>query len=176
VTVKRVETGDMAVPGTPLLEMESIEGAYIEADVDQGLGGVVRPGMPVVVRLDAPARTLKGSIRDVLPDVDPVTRTFRIKIDVPHTPLRSGLSCRVEIQTGQRQEVVVPKQAVVRRGHLSAVYVVGDSNLVTLRLIREGPLRDSGVVVLSGLAPGERIVTQGVEKAFDGGIAKESDR
>jgi multidrug efflux pump subunit AcrA (membrane-fusion protein) len=48
--------------------------------------------------------------------------------------------------------------------------------VITYRLIKEGPVTPAGVEVLSGLKPGERIITAGVERAVDGGVVAEGPR
>lgn len=170
VTAKHTDVGSMASPGMPLLTIEGIGDAYVEMHADEGFAGRITSRMGVEVIIDAMKKTLKGTIREVLPDIDPGTRTFTVKIDLPDKNLRTGLFARVLIPVGARELMVVPRSAIVRKGQLAGVYVVADNRVITYRLIKEGPATGSGIEVLSGLKHGERIITEGSGKAVDGGI------
>lgn len=172
VTKKHIDVGSMASPGMPLLVIEAVGEAYVEAAIDEGLGGRVRAGMPAEVALDSLGESLKGTIREVLPDISPSSRTFIIKIDVPDRGLKSGLFARVKIPVGKREVIVVPQSAVIHKGQLTGVYVVDARGIVTYRLIREGRATGAGIEVLSGLKANERIITEGLSRATDGGMVK----
>ncbi|HQI81548.1 MAG TPA: efflux RND transporter periplasmic adaptor subunit [Deltaproteobacteria bacterium] len=176
VTAKHIDVGSMANPGMPLLTIEGLGDAYVEMHADESLSGRIRPGMAVKVVVDALDKTLEGSIREVLPDIDPATRTFRVKIDTREKDLRTGLFVRVLVPVGSRDILAVPAAAVVRKGQLSGVYVVTDKGVVTYRLIKEGPATPAGIEVLSGLKPGDRVITSGMERAVDGGVVAEDAR
>lgn len=170
VAEKRTDAGSMAVPGIPLLVIEGGGGAHVEAAVDEGLTSKIRTGMPVEVTIDALEERFQGKVREILPAVDPGSRTFLVKIGLEDNRLRSGLFARVGFPAGTREKILVPAGAIVRKGQLIGVYVVDGERLVTYRLIRTGPASAAGTEVLSGLMPGERIVTGGIERAVDGGI------
>ncbi|HWT77756.1 MAG TPA: efflux RND transporter periplasmic adaptor subunit, partial [Candidatus Methylomirabilis sp.] len=62
----------------------------------------------------------------------------------------------------------VAREAIVERGQLQGVYVVGQDNIVRFRLIRTGAASQGGVEVLSGLTNGEVVVAKGTERISDG--------
>lgn len=170
VAEKRTDTGSMAVPGIPLLVIEGGGGSHVEVAVDEGLTGEIRTGMPVEVTIDALEERFQGKVREILPAVDPASRTFLVKIGLEGNRPRSGLFARVRFPAGMRERILVPEGAIVRKGQLTGVYVVDGKRLVTYRLIRTGSASATGTEVLSGLMPGERIITGGIERAVDGGI------
>ena len=170
VTEKRTEVGSMAVPGMPLLAVESGEAFYAEVNVDESLSGTLRPGVPVQVAIESINRRIAGRITEILPAVDPLSRTFTAKVSLSGAGLRSGLYARVKIGRGKREIVVVPQGAVVEKGQLTGVYAVDRQGVVTYRLVRIGKQFDGNREILSGLKPQERIIVQGVEKALDGGV------
>jgi RND family efflux transporter MFP subunit len=176
VTKKQTDVGSMASPGMPLLVIEALGSAYAEASIDEGLSGKIRAGMPVEVTIDALGRRLHGSIRDVLPDISPNSRSFIVKIGLPDKELKSGLYVKVKIPVGKKEVLLVPFGAIVRKGQLTGVYVVDAKGVITYRLIREGMKTAQGIDVLSGLNPNERVITSGVEKAVDGGVIHEGNR
>ena len=62
----------------------------------------------------------------------------------------------------------MPRSAVFERGALTAVWAVGQDEVVRMRLIKVGKTAGEQIEVLSGLSDGDRIVTAGMEKAVDG--------
>jgi len=170
ITEKRIEAGSMATPGMPLLVLEGGGSSYIEVSIDAGIGPAVKTGMPVEAEVDTIPRPLAGIIKEVFPAVDPASRTFTAKIGFKNANPRSGLFARVRIPIGKKEAVLVPAQAVVRRGQLTGVYAVDDRGLVTYRLVRTGKSFAAGMEILSGLKARDRIVTSGIEKVIDGGM------
>ncbi|HQP31025.1 MAG TPA: efflux RND transporter periplasmic adaptor subunit [Deltaproteobacteria bacterium] len=170
VIEKRVDAGSMATPGMPLVVLESLGDHLIETAVDEGLVAKIKPGLPVTVIVDGLSLRLTGSVKEVLPTIDAATRTFIVKIAVRDDRLKSGMHARVRIPLGRRTAILVPENAVVRKGALTGVYVVDDAGVMTYRLIRAGVRSPGGTEVLSGLKAGERVVSGGVERAVDGGM------
>lgn len=170
VTEKRIDAGSMASPGLPLLVIEAAGRYYIEAALDESLQSMVRTGMTVQVGVDALKRTYEGQVTAVIPAVDPHSRTFKIKVEIKDQALASGIFTRVRIPTGNKEVLLVPESAIVRKGQLTGVYVVNNRNILSYRLVRTGAVYASGMEILSGLAPRERIIVRGTERAMDGGV------
>jgi len=170
VTERRVDAGSMATPGMTLVVLESLGDFLVETAVDEGLVAQIKPGLPVMVLVDALGLNLNAAVKEILPTIDAATRTFLIKIAVRDQRLKSGLYTRVRIPLGSRPAILVPEDAVVRKGALTGVYVVDDGGVITYRLIRTGVRSPGGIEVVSGLKAGERIISDGVDKAVDGGI------
>lgn len=173
VTNKRIDQGSMAVPGMPLLTIEETSSYRIEANLDEGLAGRLRPGMPVEVAIESIGWQATATISEIVPAVDPLSRTFLVKIAASGANLRSGLYAKVRVPAGQREAILLPKAAVVEKGQLTGVYTVDAKGLVTYRLVRVGKQYPKGVEVLSGISAGDRIILAGVEKAIDGGVLRE---
>jgi len=168
ITAKRVDVGATAVPGMPLLILENQDAFQVETHVDEGLAGKLAPGMPVTIIIDALGLTKEGKIKKIVPAVDPLSRSFLVKVDLDASGLRTGLFARVRIPTDKKDCLVVPAASIVRRGQLTGIYVVDTQDFVAYRLIRAGKVYGQGVEVLSGLKPGERVVTAEVNRVTDG--------
>jgi RND family efflux transporter MFP subunit len=168
ITSRPVDLGATAVPGMPLLTVESTDAFQVEVHVDESLAGRLSLGMPVMVTLDALALQKEGIIQKIVSAVDPLSRSFLVKISLADPGLRSGLFARVRIPTGQKNILVVPASSIVKKGQLTGLYIVDTKGNISYRLIRAGKLYDQGVEVLSGLTPGERIVSSDVNRVADG--------
>ncbi len=171
VTEKKTDIGSMVVPGAPLLTVEDNSAYRIEVDADESLSGKIRPGMDVSVSIESMGRELKGRISEVVPSVDPKSRTFVVKIAVRGEGLRNGLYAKVWIPVGRKEVILVPRSAVVEKGELVGLYVVGGDSIIRYRLVKAGRTYGDNVEILSGLNPGEKVIVAGVERAVDGGIA-----
>jgi len=169
VTVKHTDVGGLAAPGVPILTLEDNRRYWLEIAVpdSQVRGLTLRQSLQVSV--EAAAFSGAASIGEILPAADAATRTTLVRLDLPaKRGVRAGLFGRAAIPVGRRQAIQVTRQAVVERGQLQGVYVVGQDGIARFRLIRTGATRKDGVEVLSGLASGEQIVLAGVERVSDG--------
>lgn len=172
ITEKKIELGSMAVPGVPILTVEDNSYYRIEANVDERLSGKLKTGMPVDVIIDSIGQETRGRISEIIPAVDPMSRTFLIKVDLKMPSLKTGLYSKVLIPEGKREAILVPQKAIVEKGQLVGVYVVDNKGVITYRLIKAGKNYGEEIEVLSGLSGREKIIVDGVEKAVDGGIIK----
>jgi RND family efflux transporter MFP subunit len=175
VTSRKIDAGSMAVPGQPLLTIESASSFYVEIFVDETLTGRLKKSMPVEVAIDAEGRKFRGSIRDVISNVDQHSRTYLVKIALPAEGLKSGLYARIRIPVGKKNLILVPGNAVVQKGQLTGVYSVAPGGLVTYRLVKTGrSYPDGSIEILSGLVANEQIISEGVQKAVDGGMIQQN--
>jgi multidrug efflux pump subunit AcrA (membrane-fusion protein) len=169
VTAKHADVGSLAAPGAPLLTIEDSRRYWLEAAVPESQVGRLRPGQLLRVAVEAASVEGTAALSEILPAADPASRTTVVRLDLPASwALRSGLFGRVWVPAGRREAIRVPRTAVLERGQLEGVYVVGSDRLARFRIIRTGAAHDGQVEVLSGLSAGEQIVVQGIDKLTDG--------
>lgn len=159
VVSRRAEPGMLASPGVPLLEIER-GGAYrLEAAAPESQLSKVRRGQAVEVRFDALPDPVRGQVEEIVPAVDPATRTFLAKIALPgNAAFRGGMFGRAVFAGGTRRVVAVPAAAVREEGQLRVVFVE-ERGTARARMVRLGDSRAGAWEVLSGLTAGERIVS-----------------
>ncbi|MFO7754465.1 MAG: efflux RND transporter periplasmic adaptor subunit [Bacteroidales bacterium] len=112
-----------------------------------------------------PDDTLRGTISQLSPAINPQTRTFRgsIKIDNPELRLRPGMFVKADIITSSADSVIViPKDIILSRQRGMTVFVV-NRGVANERLIQTGLENNDEVEVIKGLSTNERIVTDGFE-------------
>jgi RND family efflux transporter MFP subunit len=155
VTDKRVEPGNLAAPGQPLLVIEQAGALRLEAPVDESRLGSIRAGQSVTVTLDKP---IQARVSEIVPAVDAASRSFLVKIDLPAMPrLRSGMFGRASFPQGRRQVLMLPAGAVIEQGQVQSVMVAQDG-YARGRLVTLGQRTGDRVEVLSGLAAGEAVI------------------
>jgi multidrug efflux system membrane fusion protein len=112
-----------------------------------------------------------GNLQVVDNQVDQTTGTVRIKAEFPNASLAlwpgAFANVRLLVET-LKQVVVVPTGAVQRGPKGPFVYVVGDEDTVSIRLVTTNQQDDRRAVIASGLNPGERIVTTGFSRLAEG--------
>jgi RND family efflux transporter MFP subunit len=168
VTAKSVEPGTLVTPGAPLLTLERDGGYRLEVPVDESRLPTVKAGQSVEVVFDAPDRRVQARVSEIVPSVDAASRSYTVRIDLPADPQpRSGSFGRAIFAMGVQKVVAIPASALIERGQLQSVFVV-DSGAARTRIVTTGRRSRDSVEVLSGLNPGESIVTPVPSSLLDG--------
>ena len=163
------QVGDLAVPGKPLLTVYAPQPLRAVVQVPASRSQSVQSATQTSVKVDAAqgkAMWIIPSSRTAIPSADPVSQTTEWRLDIPAKDAASlvpGQQVQVQFLQAQSSPVaklLVPQAAVVRRGELTAVYVVSGQGF-SLRAVRLGVQQGSDAVeVLAGLAAGDVIALE----------------
>lgn len=140
--------------------------------------GAMTIGRKLPVRIEGlPGEALVGTISKVLPVADPQLRSFSVEVVIPNSEnlLRAGMVGSVAVGGEPGAAVsLVPLEAIVRAPGTDgfATWVVPPGNAVTLRPVEVGDLHGNEVIVTTGLAAGERVVTQGAQLLREGELVE----
>ncbi|HUO85274.1 MAG TPA: efflux RND transporter periplasmic adaptor subunit [Thermoanaerobaculia bacterium] len=171
VTARLIDPGDQARPGRPLLNLEGVDMFEVLTTLGEDRMHLAQPGARVSIRIDAISMELTGTIAHVSPAVDPSSRGALVRIALPtHPALRSGLFARVGFSEGEREVITVPTDSIVRRGQLEGVWVIDREGVSRFRLVKSGRVKADRTEILSGIEPGERLVTGATEALRDGDL------
>jgi RND family efflux transporter MFP subunit len=170
VTERKVDPGALAAPGMPLLTIEGSGRLRLEATVDESGVRYIKLGETVPVVFDALGdEAFSGKVVMVAPAADPASRSFLVKVELPANPtLRSGLFGRARFPRGQRSSLLVPRDSIISRGQLQAVYVIGADGTASIRYITLGSANGNQVEVLSGISAGDRVIVAPGERDLGG--------
>jgi len=168
VTKKWAEAGDLATPDKPLVDIEDPSSLQLEADIPETIASHIQKDSRLAVHVDSVSGELEGSVSEIAPAADPLSRTFRVKLDLPSTPgLMPGQFARLSVPIGDRQSVRVPAEAVVQRGQLEIVFSVTNQR-ARMHLVKTGKRVGNEIEILSGLNGGESSVISGADQLTDG--------
>lgn len=178
VADKMVNPGDFAMPALPagsgaatgpvLMTLYGSDKLWLEARIPERLTRFVEPGIKAHVSVDAAGLSTDGIFVEVAPWVEGASRAAIARVDLPAMkPLKPGMVGRVRFVSGARYVIEIPKSALVERGQLDTVFVDVNGS-ASLRLVRSGHQDETRVEILSGLAPGERVVLRPAENLRDG--------
>lgn len=149
-------------PDSKLYTIADLSTVWVYANVFQEAVGRLKPGDPAQVTVDAyPGRTFSGRIDQILPQVDPATRTVRVRLIFrnPGIVLKPGMYGNVAIDVPLGKQLVIPASAVLQSGSRAIAFLDHGNGNLEPREIQTGPQVDDSIVVLSGLRPGDSIVS-----------------
>ena len=156
-----LDPGDLAVPGKPLLTIHNPNELELHASVREGLAGKIRVGMTLPVRIDALSRKMTGTVREIVPHADAMSRSVLVKVTLPADQLGGlyiGMFGRISILVGNIDRIVIDNKAMQRVGQLETVDVVRSDGTLERRFVRTGLRIGDKVEILSGLLTGETVV------------------
>jgi multidrug efflux pump subunit AcrA (membrane-fusion protein) len=150
----------MAAPGKPLLIMRADGGMQLEASVREGLMSTIRPNDVLKVRLSSLGRTVEAVIDEIIPSIDPLTRTFLVKAGLPESEdVYPGMYGKLLIPYRKVPVILVPQKAVRRVGQLELVNVKTKDGWHR-RCVKTGKIHGDRVEILSGLEGQETVLIQ----------------
>ncbi|HEY5373667.1 MAG TPA: efflux RND transporter periplasmic adaptor subunit [Polyangiaceae bacterium] len=169
VVERRIDPGNLAAPGTPLLVVEQDGRPRVEAAVEESRAASVTLGDTATVDIEAAPEPVIATISEIVPIVDVASRAFLVKLDLPEAlkGLRSGMFARVSFRVGMTARLVVPSTAITVNGALDRVFAV-DGDHLRLRMVTLGEKQGPWTEVLSGLADGERVAAAPTALLSDG--------
>ena len=174
VTSISAEVGQVVAAAQPVMKLARTDEREIAIAVPESRIAELRDTKQLdIVLLANPQRVFRGRLREISPSVDPVTRTFSVRVSVPDADatLSWGMTANVATMgAGAAHAAVVPLTAIYHDADgKPAVWVYdGASGKVALRGVELGAYREDGVVIAGGLRHGEWIVSAGVHKLKQG--------
>ena len=179
VTDRYVDPGALSAPGKPIIHMSSEDVLKIVTTVTEKDFPHIKKGMPVEIRVDAfPEKVFTGGVSIINPAIDPDTRTGEIEIHIKNVDrmLRPGMFARIQFYLGQKQAVVIPREALVKLPGTGNYYVfVVENEKAVQKNIDIGINEGNFVEVVSGLDKEEQIVITGINRLRDGTVVKVRD-
>jgi len=166
ITSRSVNLGQVVAMGQELLSVTDLSEVWVVGDLYEQDFRAVKVGSEAAITTSAyPGLTLHGRVSYIDPRVDPQARTAKARIEVPNSDgrLRLGMYVTVSFTTPGASAVVVPRSAVQTIGDRQVVFVPaeGEESKFIQRQVRLGSPIGDNYTVLSGLKPGETVVTEG---------------
>lgn len=169
VAQRLVELGEMAAPGRPLVTVFDPKGLRVIASVPQYKLAELRGAATAKVEFPETGRWIDAVRVELLPTLDVRSHTVTARVYLPDdaTGIVPGMAARVHFVGGSAMKLTVPPAAVVRRGEVSAVYVVDAQGVPHLRQVRLGEaVADGQLEVMAGLAAGDKVSLEPVKSGI----------
>jgi RND family efflux transporter MFP subunit len=169
VVQKMAVAGDLAAPGQPVVVIENLTSLSVQTEVSQDLYANLKVGDSAQVIIDGVNKPLTGEIYSLVSAANPKTRGHTTKLSLPEvTNVNSGTFARVNFVRGERQTLLIPESALVTRGGIEGVFVVGPENIAQFRMVRTGMKMNGKIEVQAGLDMDEVIVVSNNQTLVNG--------
>jgi RND family efflux transporter MFP subunit len=160
VAERHVEAGEMATPGKPLITIFDPRGMRVIASLPQYRLAELKKSPRARIEFPETGRWIEVQRIEILPTVDARSHTAIARLYLAENVegVVPGTYARAHFTVGQAKKLTVPPAAVLRRGEVTAVYVLDDKGAAKLRQVRLGEAVAGGELeVLAGINSGERV-------------------
>ncbi|MCP5158499.1 MAG: efflux RND transporter periplasmic adaptor subunit [Gammaproteobacteria bacterium] len=173
--IRQINLGQFLDSGAAIVTLQTLDPIYVDFALPQQNFAQLRSGMAIRITSDAaPGQTFEGVLSVISPEVDALTRAVRLRATLanPDGRLQPGMYASVAaVLPAQEQVLTIPATAVLYAPYGDSVFVVEEKPdektgavgaVLVQKFVQLGPSRGDFVVVSSGLAAGETVVSTGV--------------
>ena len=165
VVERHVEPGESVSPGQAIMSGYSQDQLRVSAHVPQSIVGALRERRSARVILLESSDSIEVAEITIHPFASPSNHSFPVRLDLPEsTPgIFPGMLVKVALEIGSIERLLLPREALVSRSEVNAVYVIDSSGQLSLRQVRPGNRYDDRVEILAGLEADEIVALDPVE-------------
>jgi membrane fusion protein (multidrug efflux system) len=175
-----VSPGDWVDSDVALVQIDAVDRLQLQFSLPGNAIALAQPGLKVSARVAAyPDERFGGEVYFISPALDTDSRRLGMKAWVPNSDgrLRPGMFARVELEVERTEHaLLVPESAIASDASGPYVWRVTPESLAERASVELGTRREGQVVILSGLASGDTIVTSGTHKVYEGGGVESHSR
>lgn len=167
ITGVDAEVGQVVTAGQPVVRLAHDGPRDAVFSVSEQALASLKVGQTMRANLGNTGRVLKGRVRELGASADPVTRTFTVKLALEaseNLPLGTTVNVLAADLPGSQPAVIkLPTSALRQEGAATAVWVLDEATMTVRSLpVQLGPIDGNEAVIVSGLTPGQKVVTAGV--------------
>jgi Cu(I)/Ag(I) efflux system membrane fusion protein len=160
-----IRDGMYIEPSTEVMSLVDLSKVWVIADVFENEQSWIVKGQEAEVAVPAMNLSgIKGTIDYIYPELDPVTRSLRVRIVLnnAHVSLRPKTLAKVSLFGGPNKgTLVIPQEALIQTGKQNRVIVKQDDNSFAAKVVTVGMMSQGKAEIVSGLTEGERVVISG---------------
>ena len=169
--LRRISVGTLIQAGTTITTLDDMSVIKMDFSVPETLLAAVQPGQAVEAHTDAfPDRTFAGTVRTVDSRIDPATRAFEVRAEIPNPDgtLKPGMLLTLELTLARREAaVLIPEEALVPQGTKQFVFTVEDGK-ARRREVEIGTRMKGTVEIRSGIEGDAVVLVGGIQRVRDG--------
>lgn len=162
VVEKQVVTGQATQPGQTLYTIADLSEVWIEAELREQDAGSVREGSAATVEFAAfPGAPIHGDVEYVYPTLDNTAHTMKARVAISNADgrIKPGMYATVRFSTPSSRALTVPASAILYTGERALVFVDMGGGKLMPQDVETGRVAGDYAEILSGLEPGQRVVT-----------------
>lgn len=170
VAGKFVEEGEYMMPGSPIVRILNYSTVIVTAQVPETRVPSLDPDAEVTVYIDALDESFPSSLDVLLPQSDPESRTFTVRVKTPNPDRKIlvGMAATLNIKVKEYNDVIViPQEVVIEQFDGRYVFVRNGDTARKVKVIL-GPTQKQSVIIREGLKPGDELIIDGQRDLVDG--------
>lgn len=170
VGLRRVSPGGFVDTNTVITTLDDTETIKLDFTIPETFLATVSEDMQIAAEsLVYPDRDFIGRVDSIDTRLDPVSRSVQVRaiMDNADGSIKPGMFMTVDLQRDRGDALVAPEESIVPEGERHYVYLVADG-VARKQQVEIGRRIPGAVVLLSGAAPGDVVVTEGTQKVRDG--------
>ena len=157
--------GMTVMPGATLFRINDLSSVWVNAEVPEAQAAAVKPGNAVEARTPAyPGTVFSGRVNAILPEVNPTTRTLKVRIELANAEgrLSPGMFATIAFATADKKDMLmVPTEAVIQTGKRSVVMVAESDGKFKPVDVEIGMETNGQTEIRKGLDVGQKVVVSG---------------
>jgi Cu(I)/Ag(I) efflux system membrane fusion protein len=164
VLTRNAFRGQRVTPEMELYTIADLSTIWVMADIYEYEVPMVKVGQEASMTLSYfPGQTYKGKVAFIYPQIDNQTRTLKVRLQFPNPDhkLKPDMYASVSLAIDYGRQLAVPETAVLDSGTQQIVFIAHENGHFEPRTLQLGAKVDDRFIVLSGLSPGELVVTSG---------------
>lgn len=166
VAERRVVAGQKLMPGDPAYVLADLSLVWVEGEIYEQELSLVAAGAAVSAEIAAyPGERFAGRVSYIYPEVDPTTRTAKVRVEIPNSDLRlrPGMYATLLIAgVSQKPRLLVPRSAVLETGRRALVFRKERDGRLQPQVVTTGASVGEWTEIVSGLALGDTVVASAV--------------
>jgi membrane fusion protein (multidrug efflux system) len=186
--IRKVNVGQYLAAGNPIVQLQALNPIYVNVGIPQQSAGLVKVGRTLhMTSDDLGKQTFEGRVTAVDSVVDQTTRNIQVQATLanPQGKLRPGMFVQVDLSLGgSRSVVTLPASAIAYAPYGDSVYVVTDMKNpkgesyrgVRQQFVKVDGSRGDQVAIVSGVNPGDEVVSSGVFKLRNGSAVQVNNK
>jgi RND family efflux transporter MFP subunit len=163
VLQRNVFPNQKVTPDSDLYTLADLSRVWILADVFESDIQSIKMGAPARLTFPSGAAPVNARVSYVQPQVDPATRTMKVRLEAgnPGVRLKPDMFVNVEFSVASARRLMVPAEAVLDTGDRQTVFVDLGNGYFEPRQVVAGERDGDRIVIRSGLSAGDRVVASG---------------
>jgi membrane fusion protein, multidrug efflux system len=168
---RNISEGSLVTPNTVITTLDDISTIKLDFNIAEVYLAQIQPGQSIKANsIVYRGQEFGGIVTSVGSRVDTVTRSVQVRAEIENSAglLRPGMLLTVDLTLNPRDAIVVPEAAVVPSQGRQYVFVVDEESVARRVEVELGRRRPGQVEIVSGVVPGQRVVTQGIAQVRPG--------
>ena len=168
ISAINAEVGQIVSAGQTILTLVQTDELEVEINIPENKLSEIEIGRICEISFWANSETVNGSVREISPMADAMSKTYRVRISIPNSnKIQLGMTASANFTARDLKGVILPLSAIYQTGANSQVWIVTSENKTALKNVKVENFSDNEVLV-SGLKAGEVVITAGVHKLREG--------